>query len=338
MATYTLPNDVRAEKKPEGPLSLLWPLLLIAAGGLWLLVSLNILSYASLVVLLRLWPLLLIIVGVELLYGRQSQRLALTIGVVGILFLAGAAVVGPALGFGVMDVEEAAYTAPLENTASMNVALNLSLGKVTLNALADPTALIDADLVYVGEVEFVVRGDASKSVTLGQVGSYSTSIWEQPERPLEWDIALNPAVPLQLSINGGLGENDLDLREFTLTGLNLNAGMGALRLRLPSSAEVYRVHLNGGMGDSDIFIEDGALLNLDINAGMGNVVIHLPEGAAVRLETTSGMGSIRVPRGYVRVDNDTSREHRIWESPNFAEATHPIVITFNAGMGNLTVR
>jgi hypothetical protein len=47
--------------------------ILIAVGIIWLLGNLGVLSAANILVLLRLWPLLLIVIGLDLLFGRQSR-------------------------------------------------------------------------------------------------------------------------------------------------------------------------------------------------------------------------------------------------------------------------
>ncbi len=51
--------------------SIFWPLVLVAAGVLWLLKSLGQLPELNFWVLLRLWPLLLIGLGLDLLVGRR---------------------------------------------------------------------------------------------------------------------------------------------------------------------------------------------------------------------------------------------------------------------------
>ncbi len=45
----------------------------IGVGVVWLLGNLGVLTTSSLVVLVRLWPLLLILIGLDLLFGRWSS-------------------------------------------------------------------------------------------------------------------------------------------------------------------------------------------------------------------------------------------------------------------------
>ena len=57
----------------QGYRSLFWPIILIGVGLIWLLGNFGIISGANLAVLFRLWPLALIVIGLDLLFGRQSR-------------------------------------------------------------------------------------------------------------------------------------------------------------------------------------------------------------------------------------------------------------------------
>ena len=58
--------------------SLFWPLTLIAAGVVWLLISLHVIPSENLWALTHIWPYVLIALGVGLLLGAQ-WRIAGTI-------------------------------------------------------------------------------------------------------------------------------------------------------------------------------------------------------------------------------------------------------------------
>ena len=56
--------------------SLFWPILLIGVGIISLLVTFNVLPSISLRALIRLWPLILIIIGLQLIFGRRSPAVS----------------------------------------------------------------------------------------------------------------------------------------------------------------------------------------------------------------------------------------------------------------------
>ena len=82
--------------------SIFWPLVLIAAGVLWLLGNFNIISNANLFALARLWPLLLIAIGLDILFGRRPLISAL-LAILTVGALVGAVIFAPQLGLARAD-------------------------------------------------------------------------------------------------------------------------------------------------------------------------------------------------------------------------------------------
>src|SRR5260221_14711850 len=68
--------------------SLLWPLVLIGLGALLLLQTVGWLPASLWAALVQLWPLLLIVVGLDLLVGRHSARAAAMPILVGVVLVA----------------------------------------------------------------------------------------------------------------------------------------------------------------------------------------------------------------------------------------------------------
>lgn len=66
--------------------SFFWPIIMIGAGVIWLLTNLNIIPTENLWILLRLWPMLLIVAGLDLLFAR---RLPLVGAILALLVIAG---------------------------------------------------------------------------------------------------------------------------------------------------------------------------------------------------------------------------------------------------------
>jgi hypothetical protein len=106
--------------------SLFWPIVLIGVGCIWLLVNLGYIATANLVGIWRLWPLLLIAGGLDLLVGRRPPAVGAlfglaTIGLVIFILVAGVQLPG-ARPVGVITER---LHAPLENAKSAHVILDL---------------------------------------------------------------------------------------------------------------------------------------------------------------------------------------------------------------------
>ncbi len=286
--------------------------ILIGLGVLFLLINVLDISWG------RLWPLALVALGVYLLLGRNSIGSTARTGY---------------------------FNAPLDDTASADVRLNLSVGEASINALNNSDMLIDAELTYVGSVAFDVAGEAEKTVSLRQEGGSGLQ-WLNPNNwfnheGYDWRIGLSPHVPMQLEVQGGLGKARLDLRQLQVTGLRLNGGVGEMEAALPASAEGYDVRVHGGMGEVSLDLPPQTDLLLDVQGGVGEIKVNTPVGAALRVEAQGGIGDVKLPPGVIQVANGGGFEMSksgAWETPGYDKAETRIHLRYTGGVGDLKVR
>jgi hypothetical protein len=324
----------------------LWAFILIAAGVIWLLFEAHILSGANLAVLLRLWPVLLIALGVELLFGRRSRGISLLIGVVTVLLLLALMVIGPALGLAPnVEVKTAQYSEALDDATAAQINLNLSVGHTTIDAGSDST-LFDAALRYVGEVEYDVSTSGGEKYIVMSTKNDSSNVFDflglsladtLNEEELYWNVNLSPAVLLDLRLSGGVGKSDLDLTSLQMSNLSYDGGVGETTISLPGSGS-YDVDLKGGVGSTRITFGDSAGVDATINAGVGEIVLDVPDNGAVRVETEGGLGGIDV--AFPRISTGDDDHDGVWESESYAsaDASQRITIRFKGGVGSLIVR
>ncbi|NWF71080.1 MAG: hypothetical protein HXY40_18510 [Chloroflexi bacterium] len=328
----------------QGQRSLFWPLVLIAIGGLWLLNEFNIISGANIAMLLRLWPLMLIVIGVELLLRGRYPQLSTYLGIGAVVLMVALVLVGPSLGWvGSRTLQSGSYAAPLENAQSAQVQIGAGVADITVSPLSGSDNLFEASIAYVGTVEFFVRGEASRFVSLQQTESTSTNMgfgdffdWDDEGQDLAWNIGIATGVPLDLEVNAGVGSTELNLTDLTLRGLNVNAGVGAVNVLLPASDAAYSANLNGGTGQMDVTIPENTAVEVRVSGGVGEVEIDVPEGAAVRIEAQTGLGGVNVPGGYTRVSGRDN--NGTWQSPDYRTDARQIRIVYQGGVGSLNVR
>ncbi len=329
--------------------SLFWPLVLIGVGVVWLLGNLGLISGANLAVLFRLWPLLLIAIGLDLLFGRQSPAVGALIGVGTVIVVIALMLVGPGLGLaGNYQVRATSFSEPLGDAQSARVNLDLSVGSNTIEALADSRNLFEADLTYIGEVDFQSGGEREKVISLSQQGQnlswgpFDFFNWIGSTDQLRWEIGLSPEVPLDLTINGGVGSSRIDLSGLEISGLSVSAGVGDVTLTLPAMTRPYTARLNGGVSNFTVIVPEDASVDLEVEGGVGNFIIDAPDSAAVRLEANVGIGNVSVPDRLARVgggeDDDGLGDQGVWETEGYSRAERRIQIRFEGGVGGLTVR
>ena len=323
-------------------------IILIGIGVVWLLGQFNVLSSASFSVLVRFWPLILVAIGINLLVGRGSPQMSLMIGIITIIALLALMLLGPSLGLAQeVEVQTAQFSEPLSGAERAEVRLDLSVGQVTIDALADSNELISADLNYLGDVRFEHSGDAVRRVHLFTEGAVSGGTFSIPFLPwfdfgqpdLTWDIGLTPDVPIVLDINGGVGESNIDLSGLQITSLDMNTGVGETTLTLPATDAAYNASIDTGVGELAITIADGAALALTVNGGVGQVTLDIPHDGAVRLEARGGLGDVNVSGANLNLvrQRDDVFEYET-DSYSSASENERITILVTGGIGGVRVQ
>lgn len=329
--------------------SLFWPVVLIGVGIVWFLSNMGVLSLsiANLAVLLRLWPIFLIVLGLDLLFGRRSPVLGGLLGFGAAVAVLVLVLAGPAMGLvnaSNIQIKSDHYSAPLGSANSARIELDLPIGQISVHALSDSKSLIEADVSHAGEVDFSISGEREKTVILkehGHEANFDLLGWFDSADKLASEIGLSPDVPLDLSVNLNVGEARLDLRQLQLSNLTVQGDVGHVDLTLPATDQRYTANLKGNVGGFDIKIPQAADIDLTVNGDVGGFSIDVPPDAGVRIEARVDVGSIGVPASFRRVsrkNDDFIGERGVWESANYSNADRKITIVFRGDVGGLDVR
>jgi hypothetical protein len=294
--------------------SLVGPMLLMGLGVLLLLNNFGMLSWNVWEMASRLWPVLLIAVGLDLVVGRRSTF--------GSLFVAGVTVA--LLGAGIWYyapefraspgavLADETISQPLNNAERADVQIGGSVGTLQVRASDDSETLIEGqiDLARNERVEqdFSVEGGTAE-YTLRSRGGRGFGFFDFRSREERtWELGLNPDVPMNLTLDAGVGRSVLDLSELDLTSLNVNLGAGEAVLTLPSEGE-FEANVDGGVGD---------------------VTILIPEMMAARIEVDQGVGDVDVDAAFEREDDR-------YVSANYEDAENRVELEVNMGVGSVRI-
>jgi len=354
------------EKTVTNYRSIFWPVLLIGVGLIWLLGNMNLLPDPSLSLLIRLWPLALVVIGLDILIGRRSPLIGTILAVGSIALIIALLFLAPTLGFEPQgELKTLHFSEPLDGATSADISLDLERYPSTINSSSSSDMLIEAKLDTVTDVIFSARGNQEKIIRLEPADDYS--LWDFDwdsllMRDASWEIGLSPDVPMDLYVNVGSGSAALDLKYLELTSFVIDGGSGSSTLVLPASGLRYTAIVGGGSGRFDIEIEVGAdvSMNVDIgsgsfdlligqgadvdaeiNGGSGSLTINVPNDVGVRVVIQDrGSGSVRLPESYDLVDDmgDDDRETGLWESDGYDDALHHVEISFSPSSGSFTLR
>jgi hypothetical protein len=325
--------------------SLVWPVLLIGAGVLLLLREFGYLGLDLGQLLWRYWPILLILVGIDLLFGRRSPLTTLLSvllvvlvvgGLLAFLFL-GVNLPGWVYHSGGVEVTRESIAYPLEGVREAEVVLDLGRWPTVIRALRESDNLIEGDVVSFGAVRFSTREEGGRAeVTLTERssdgGDWLRWLGRSDE---EWTIELSPDLPLDLDLDCGSGSGEFDLRELQLRNLMVDGGSGAFELILPAEWGMA-VHLDVGSGSAVMVLPDSGSGDLTVDGGTGSLTMHLPRGMAARVELQSGTGSFQADSRFELVQGDREGDG-IWETEGYEGAEKRMLLRIDQGTGSVTI-
>ncbi|TMD61838.1 MAG: hypothetical protein E6I87_01290 [Chloroflexi bacterium] len=290
-------------------------LALIGIGLAALLANLGYFSF-SWTAILALWPLLLIIAGIDLVLAHRAPMAALAIDVVviaaGLVILAtrpfggGIPSAFPFVNFGGNDcpsgTSQASVSVP--KTASTPITLHITGGAATYTVTGGATDLIDATS---DDPNLYVRTSGS-DIRLTQCDNNGRFGGQRNIR-----VQVADDVPVSLDLTGGAGTFTLDLLTTKLTELRSTNGAATMEIDLPKPTGDVPVRLTGGASTINIVL-GGAEASVDVTGGLTN--LNAPGGA--------GGGTI------------AGRQH--WESTGYSGAHDRYTITVTGGASTITVR
>ena len=305
--------------------SLLAGLLLVAFGALVLLTTTGVVSFGIWIELTDYWPLLLVLIGVEIVLVQRP--LPIRAGVI-VLTLAGAIV---AALFSLPEYEpneplRAIYVEPLRDTETLYLDMAFMGGDVELTSDtpggATLSRLLTADFKsrparvvreqVGGNVRFYVASSGPYLRHSGVDGyvSHETRV-SIPVGLADWTLVVSPNVEVEIDISSVATDLDLDLRNLNVRRLSVEAGMSDLRVRLPDEA---------------------GLTQVDISAGAANVELVVPHGVAARIDVDAPLKSAWInPARFIETDDE------YW-SPGYLEARNRVSIDIEAFSADVTVR
>ena len=305
-----------------------WPVLLIAIGldslfrrneiaGPVFLIGLAIVILASTLgfvgwsiwnILWRLWPILLVTVGIEIILRRRH----LWVSVLVVLLIIGALIgVLWYFGFSTPQGEILSTTTVNQELGEIEYAeveINPAVGNLTLQLAEDSTSLIrgEVDLGGGSEVytDYEVKGETGyykiDNRPFNTIPSFGT--WK-------WNFGLTGTIPLQMIVSMGAGDMDLDFTNLILTGLEVSQGVGDITLTIANS------------GDYDIEVEQA----------IGSILVILPEEVGVRLKVDRAITNLDLPAGY-------NRDGEYYFSPAYEMMDNQVYLEISQAIGNISIQ
>jgi hypothetical protein len=298
-----------------------WPLLLIALGIVFLLQNFGLISGVSWLAIASLWPLLLVLIGLDIAFARRwpIPTLAVEIAVIA----AGLALVAysPNLAPGVFVFRNGDGTGETDVSVPRGASqLNLTLngGAVrSYHVSGGATELVEAHSANPDLRSRVSGGGNGRSdVRLDQVSSG----FFHPAGAGEIEIRLASDVPTSLTVNVGAGEFDVDLTDVRVTDARVNIGASSMRFVVPKPSGDIAIRMNGGAS---------------------SIAIVVPDGVEARIATTGGFLSLRSDNTRLGSGGGTGGCVACGtsvETSGYGTANDRVTVTISAGASSIVVR
>lgn len=339
----------RHEYRRHGP-DLFFPIFLITAGLVWLMINAGRIPVENLYRLTPYWPVLLIAGGVSVLLRRISWLLSALVWM-GVAALALYAIIDPStfqaqgsiLQASAPEIQHKAFNEPLSDAKSASIKIGGSIFPVQLNSAAPAGQLFNADISYTGSLHYDSSGSGSqRSISLKE--DFNKAPWNLPltlssANQYKWQIALSPNVLTSLEYSASTGSAVLDLKAMQLEKLTVEGGTGSMEIALPEDSPSYAFKLDASTGSTQISAPSGAVFNLTVNGGTGSISIDVPEDTGVQVEVQDkGIGSVNIPSSYQQVKSGNDQYEGTWQNAAYAGTKSPITIVIKGGIGSIEVK
>lgn len=353
-------DDKRKRSKRRG--SLFFPLLLIAIGLILLLNSLGVLEGDVLDTILNLWPVLLIVLGVDGIYRREGVVAGTLLTGLGIIFLLAN------LGLLAVDIWQMVFTLwPLlliafgfdiliarrsfwASLVGVLLILAILVGSLWLfniqesNSQAVVGQEINQPLNGVNQAKisiepgvgrlFINALSQSNDLIAGSVSTGGSALVEQTYSRDNSTASYSLKSTGSASYIPGLGGQkwtwNLGITPEIPLDLETHLGAGSANLAL-TSLKISDLHSELGVGYMVVTLPEAGRIEAKVNGAIGRIVVFVPEGMAVRLQGDVAIASIQVP--------DTYREQGdFYTSPGYENADNRVELLIDMAIGIVSVK
>jgi hypothetical protein len=257
--------------------SIFWGIILVLAGGLFLL---NNLGFLKVDVWNLLWPFFLIALGIAFLWGtifRTSSR-------------------------------GEHVTIPLEGAGRARLKVRHGAGRLSIQSGTQAGDL--AEGYFGGGLDYRTRRSGDDlDVEMSVPPQFFPFAWG-PGFNLDWNFQLTQDIPINLNVEGGANDANIDLSNLQVEDLTLKSGASSTQITMPANA---------------------GMTHTRIETGAASVKVRVPDGVAARIRAQGGLASIQI---------DTARfpqQGELYKSIDYEAAANRIDFDIQLGVGSVQI-
>ncbi|MDD5530738.1 MAG: toast rack family protein [bacterium] len=235
---------------------MIWGSILICFGCTFLLINLGYLEWSVLHKVLLLWPILLIVIGIEHLVSNTRfhfLRFLTPLIILGTFFLVILKAAVP--GEHIQNQSSIHFSQPLDkNMSSGEVLLESGTGNFFISG--GTSDFLDADLSYYDYAPKIENNKETLSDTsvtqkvniqMEDENFHSPHPFDSFNRNNLWKIKLTNQIPINIDLNTGACKVNMDMSTLKIESLNMNVGVGEIKLKFSDLLPNAKVNINGGV-------------------------------------------------------------------------------------------
>lgn len=285
------------------------PIVFAGLGTLFLLSNLGYLQVSVWQMALRLWPLLVIAIGLDLIIGRRSRYSAWLGVLLGLVIVGGIVFLSLNTQISGATIRQQPFNVAVPaGVTSLDATINYAVGNLKVSGGAPTDQLIEGNFMT-SSTEQIGKNVQGDHAILSLSNSGSTVFFVGPGGIPQWDVQFNSNLPLDLRTSLAMGEQTLDLTGLNLSNLKVDQALGKVVLILPVGKSSYPVRFSGAVGE---------------------VVVRLPADLPVRIQLNTGLVSVQLPVGFTRNGNEVI-------SPSGGISANRVDLQIDQAMGSVVI-
>ena len=145
----------------------------------------------------------------------------------------------------------------------------------------------------------------------------------------EWDLLFDEETPLEMEVDLGAGENNLNLSDLNLRALRMNTGAGRVDVSLGGALETLRMETGAGEINLNLSNRWEQDLEARISGGVGSVTVLLPSDVGARVTVRQGIGSVDA--------SGLARSGDTYTNDAYGESEITLDLTIEGGIGDVNL-
>ena len=261
--------------------SLFWPAILILVGVFALLVNVRLVPVERLDRLVDLWPLILVVIGLEVVVRRALQGASAEIAAAVIVLLAigGAAAyvaLGPSTPTGIQTLDAAGKIGRLDHAAVQVDAGSATVTMQGSGSIGDD--LFRAHVEYSGRKPDVSLDSSSGELHISQ---NDTSGFFFQSRRFALTLQLNSSVPWKIGVDTGASSNTFTLSTVHVASIDLNTGASKDDISVGTPSGTVPITINGGALTVNVHRPAGVNASVSVSGGAASLSFDGRQSKAV---------------------------------------------------------